>query len=121
MDIVPVGTDVSSVITAVAAALVLPAASLAVTDILFAPWVRLVNGHDHVVEVEQVTLPTLAVLHTTIIEEVSEDFVPVMVWELILVGLVTALITGAGGAIVSRVMLAGMAADNVPAKFLNLT
>ena len=51
MIIVPVGADVFSVITVVTVPLSLPAASLELTDILFWPSVRLLNGHDHVVEV----------------------------------------------------------------------
>ena len=61
------------------------------------------------------TVPTVAVLQVTIIVEVSVDFVPVIVCELTLVGLVTALMVGTVGAVVSSVIDAVTAELVLPA------
>ena len=50
-------------------------------------------------------MPIVAVLQVTIIVEVSIDFVPVIVCELTVVGLVTALMVGMAGGVVSSVIV----------------
>ena len=66
-------------------------------------------------------MPTVAVLQVTIIVEVSVDFVPVIVCELVLVGLVTALMVGMVGAVVSRVIDAVTTELMLPAWSLDVT
>ena len=67
------------------------------------------------------TVPIVAVLQVTIIVEVSIDFVPVIVCELTLVGLVTALMVGTVGAVVSSVIVLLKLLDQLPAASLNFT
>ena len=66
-------------------------------------------------------MPTVAVPQVTIIVEVSVDFVPVIVCELILVGLVTGSMVGIAGGVVLSVIDAVTAELTLPAWSLDVT